>query len=588
MNDRDQLRRNVNQSRTRRPIDQHAIRIPQSSGLLPCLYIPVAARDTNAIETYVGRVLEPLAQRSPDKALLVESHEPDEPDARLTIWGHPGAAILHHPKQVWVHVDYSAYRRAYIRAFPDIDLSGFVLDHIMNRRVARLKGFNYLRIVPISRQANSSHGGLSEGWAVEYHSTPRMIELNKASEAVVQYADLSDVVKMLNMEGGGSFMQNVNDAQKLVDLPDRWSPLLRQPHTVFFSLISDSTAIPGRNPMQKLQITRLVIAGVPLISLFSLVLIFGYVARDYVRCKDGKCEAIGQNIGRVLMADDPKARELVPGEPVWDAKKKAIANSQRTASIYGGRLTFILIAITNLLTCTMAGGIACFVLIRSLAHTTIHPIRWLVLAIAVSITVGLTHYYVPDSLAIVGPVFTETTFHDVPTITELLKRLTSFGYAVIFLLSLAVCTILFLGNASSTPDELKRLSIRMKHLQLILYVSTLMLVAAALLMRTVAQWSLAFIPPEGQKAAATLFSGLMTIEAGLLTLVLAAVYLPAAFILQTRAESLPDLPETEPEREKVLQNYDLAFSLPQSLPRIAAILGPVLVGPIGEMVSRLG
>jgi hypothetical protein len=47
-----------------------------------------------------------------------------------------------------------------------------------------------------------------------------MIELNQASQAVVQYADLSDIVKMLNMEGGGSFMDNVNEAQKLVDLPD--------------------------------------------------------------------------------------------------------------------------------------------------------------------------------------------------------------------------------------------------------------------------------------------------------------------------------------------------------------------------------
>jgi hypothetical protein len=27
-------------------------------------------------------------------------------------------------------------------------------------------------------------------------------------------------VKMLNMEGGGSFMENVNEAQKLVDLPN--------------------------------------------------------------------------------------------------------------------------------------------------------------------------------------------------------------------------------------------------------------------------------------------------------------------------------------------------------------------------------
>jgi hypothetical protein len=46
-----------------------------------------------------------------------------------------------------------------------------------------------------------------------------MIEINKASKAAVQYADLCDIVKILNMQGGGSFMENVNDAQKLVDLP---------------------------------------------------------------------------------------------------------------------------------------------------------------------------------------------------------------------------------------------------------------------------------------------------------------------------------------------------------------------------------
>lgn len=203
-----------------RPIDQHAIRIPQSSGLLPCLYVPIAARDENAIERYVGRIATHLATGSPSKAMLVEAHEPEKADMRLAIWGLPESAILHYPRQVWVHVDYRDYRGAYIRAFPDVDFSHLVMDHVMNRRVARLKGFTYLRIVPISRAANSSHGGLSEGWGVAHHSSPRMMELNKASLASVQYADLADIVKMLNMEGGGSLMDIVNEAQRLVDLPD--------------------------------------------------------------------------------------------------------------------------------------------------------------------------------------------------------------------------------------------------------------------------------------------------------------------------------------------------------------------------------
>lgn len=220
MDDPDQISCGFKYTMISRPIDQHAVRIPQMSGLLPCLYIPVAARDTNAIETYVGRILAQLSPRSPSKALLIEAHEPEKPDDRLAIWGLPEAAVLHYPRQVWVHVDYGAYRRAYIRAFPEVDLTGLVLDHVMNRRVARLKGFSYLRIVPISIRANSSHGGLSEGWAVEHHSSPAMKERNRASQAVVQYADLADVVKMLNMEGGGSFMDVVNQAQKLVDLPN--------------------------------------------------------------------------------------------------------------------------------------------------------------------------------------------------------------------------------------------------------------------------------------------------------------------------------------------------------------------------------
>ncbi len=189
-----------------------------NSGLPPCLYIPIAARDTNAIETYVGRIVMELAPNS--QALLVEAHRPEKADDRLAIWDVPEAVVLHYPKQVWVHVDHRAYRRAYMQAFPYFPLTGLVLDHIMNRRVARLKGFAYLRIVPISRGANSSHGALSEDWGVEYHSSPETREKNRLSQAVVQYADLADITKMLNMKGGGSFMDNVNEAQKLVDLPD--------------------------------------------------------------------------------------------------------------------------------------------------------------------------------------------------------------------------------------------------------------------------------------------------------------------------------------------------------------------------------
>jgi len=128
-----------------RPIDEHATRIPERSGLQPCLYVPIAARDTSAIERYVGRIATQLMPKFPDKALLVEAYATETADVRMAIWDLPESAVLHLPRQVWVHVDYRAFRRAYLQAFPDSDLAGLVLDHVMNRRVARLKGFAYLR-----------------------------------------------------------------------------------------------------------------------------------------------------------------------------------------------------------------------------------------------------------------------------------------------------------------------------------------------------------------------------------------------------------------------------------------------------------
>src|SRR5579859_2661881 len=97
----------------RRPIDGRAVHIPMKSGLPTCLYIPVAVRDTNAIEMYVGRIIRELTPIFPGRALLVQAHEPEKPDERMAIWGLRKAIVLHFPKQVWVNLDYPAYRRAY-------------------------------------------------------------------------------------------------------------------------------------------------------------------------------------------------------------------------------------------------------------------------------------------------------------------------------------------------------------------------------------------------------------------------------------------------------------------------------------------
>ncbi len=123
--------------------------------------------------------------------------------------------MLHQPLQVWVHRTYGRYRRAYQRAHPEIDLDGLVLSHALNRRLAAARGFEFVRLTPTSRTANSS-SAFSESWAVDRHSVEEQIERNRKLGLSVQYADLTDLMLMLDMNLGGGVMELVNEGQKLI------------------------------------------------------------------------------------------------------------------------------------------------------------------------------------------------------------------------------------------------------------------------------------------------------------------------------------------------------------------------------------
>ena len=85
----------------------------------------------------------------------------------------------------------------------------------MNRRVAVLKGFRFVRLTPTSRAANSS-SAFSEGWSVALHSTTEQMAANRRRGTLIQYADLTELMLMLNMHLGGGVMAAGNNRQELV------------------------------------------------------------------------------------------------------------------------------------------------------------------------------------------------------------------------------------------------------------------------------------------------------------------------------------------------------------------------------------
>ena len=185
-----------------------------------CLHVPIAAVDEGAIRSYIGDVEQVLSKGEPNKALLIKAKNPPPIDTRLPIWELKASTVFHRRMQVWVHVAYTRYRPAYLRAFPTEDISDKIMSHAMNRRMATLIGFQYVRITPVSRGANASSGALSEKWGVALHNTPEQIAANKRHGAFIQYAALDGLMLMLDMKVGGGVMDRVNEGQGLVQISD--------------------------------------------------------------------------------------------------------------------------------------------------------------------------------------------------------------------------------------------------------------------------------------------------------------------------------------------------------------------------------
>ena len=121
------------------------------------------------------------------------------------------------------HGDYTGYRKAYKRAFPEEDITKKVINHILNRRIAKIKGYEYVRVSPTTRGVNSS-SGYSENWGVNLKRKPDITKEEIRGGTYIQYADLCDLMVMMNIKVGGGVMDMVNEGQYLVDLRyKRWT-----------------------------------------------------------------------------------------------------------------------------------------------------------------------------------------------------------------------------------------------------------------------------------------------------------------------------------------------------------------------------
>ena len=156
-------------------------------------------------------------------------------------------------------------------------------------------------------------------------------------------------------------------------------------------------------------------------------------------------------------------------------------------------------------------------------------------------------------------------------------------------------------------------TMQMKHLRIILYIGAVLLVIITFQQNVTLRWALAYLqpPPSAKDVSGFAFHSFLFQRLEILvtnivssvgimnSVLLAALYVPVAWVLHRRALRLSWLAihgakrsreagkETSPTKEQTewMERQGLTFPLKDQLPKIAAILSPLLAGPLGQLLN---
>ncbi|MGH2567102.1 MAG: hypothetical protein ACRDGA_02100 [Bacteroidota bacterium] len=165
--------------------------------------------------------------------------------------------------------------------------------------------------------------------------------------------------------------------------------------------------------------------------------------------------------------------------------------------------------------------------------------------------------------------------------------LDAIGLATAGFLAVSSCALLMLPAKGSRLDASELLH-RAQHQRLILYASAVVLVTGVLHVSTLFHWSQECIPTSFvtlRSEMHTLVTSFVNSRAIFYSLVLGGIYLPGALFLQNelqklKRETTDEAPDKEVERELATNYKDL-------IPRIIAVLAPLLAGPAFELFKAV-
>ena len=273
--------------------------------------------------------------------------------------------------------------------------------------------------------------------------------------------------------------------------------------------------------------------------------------------------------------------------PVSAKVIRAAIKDPPEVAIYVARASWTFAGGLYLLACIAALFTAGLVMKEVFSKSNTRP-PWqlisIIMLVALDVALLMSFWASKDGFSPAQQLLRATVGQGLPEINKYSRVFDAISLAATLSLACAASAILFQRDSQLEKEELRR---RQTLLRYVLYVGGALLAIAVLQLSARLGWGASYLPAASPMAplVKSLVEGIVNSMGTFYVLLMAAVYVPAALVLQSRVKQLAarEAPN-DPETWLTENGFSLSFS--QYLPRIVALLGPMLAGPLGDLLIR--